>query len=252
MNQSRNISNLNQTINPAKPSFFGNTSDGFSWQDYFYLCITISGMLTNLVNFIVFFRIKLKDVRYKYMLWKSLANFFYLLLTFMSEIFIYCINCSSTKLFFSAFYLIYINTYLASCFAMFRILVELVLSFNTFLILKRRNWFEKIPYQTTIILLGILSLTFYAPKLPGFRISHNSITGTFSMAYTSFGLSQAFKIISITQSLVRVFLNVIALGFINVLNLIQFRNWFKRRRVGFELNPNMVRFKNIETKSKKN
>lgn len=233
MNQTNSSQHLNET-SFMRP-YFITSKIGFSCLDYLYFILAASGILTNTINIMVFFRIKLKDVRYKYLLWKSVANLIYLLIAFLAEFFVYCNNCPSTKFYFSAFYSIYVSIFLASCCALFRILVELVLSINTFSLLVRHNWFDKLSYKIVLTLIIIISVVLCTPNLPGYKISYEPMSDTYFVSFTSFFPKQAFKIILASQAIMRVVLNVFILGFVNLLNLIQFRKTFKIRRVGFTL-----------------
>lgn len=237
------MNQTNSTTSYVKPTNFGNTSYGFAWQDYIYMVVTSFGMLTNIINISVFLQIKQKDVRFKYMLWKSLGSFFYLAFSFMSEFFSNCTNCPSTKLYFSIFHSIYFVIYLSSCLALFRILVELVLCLNTFSILIGRNWFAKIAPQIILIIIGIVSLAFYSPRFAAYTILMEPLTNNYYIGITKFGQSNAFKVISMTQSLVRTFFNVVVLGLINMFTLIQVRKWFRVRSVEFVINQvNILQF----------
>lgn len=229
---------MNQTNSSSypKPTSFGNTTYGFAWQNYIYMVVTSFGMLTNIINVSVFIQIKQKDVRLKYMLWKSLGSFFYLAFSFMSEFFSGCTNCPSTKLYFAVFHSIYFVIYLSSCLALFRILIELVLSLSTFSILIGRNWFAKIAPQIILVIIGIVSLAFYSPRFAAYTILMEPLTNEYYIGVTRFGQSNAFKVISISQSLVRTFFNVIVLGLVNIFTLIQVKKWFRVRPVEFFIN----------------
>lgn len=233
------MNQINSTTRQEKhdrPAYLGSTSYGFGWQDYVYLTICSFGIFTNAINVSVFLQIKQKDIRYKFMLWKSFTNFVYLTVLFVNVFLNNCTNCPSKKLYISVFYLAYMVIYLSSCLALLRILFELLLAFKSYSILIGCNWFAKTAPKVTLTTSIMICLAFYSPRLAAFQISSEPTkTDAYYVSLTRFGQSDEFKVISTVQSLVRTFLNVIVLGLVNFLTLIQFRRWFKVRRVEFAL-----------------
>lgn len=202
-----------------------NSHSGFSWWDYWALTVCSLGLITNTINLIVFASRKLKDDSYKLMFCKSLANFAYLLLSFLSEFFVYCIKCPITFTYFANLYAIAFGFYLASCLAVFRILIEIILSVRVYSTLANHTWFRTIS-NPMVIFVFVVSLVFYAEKPAQFVIINTAGTDMYYLWYSDFGASKTFEIISIVQQFVRVFLAVVVLTVINVVNLIQFKRKF--------------------------
>lgn len=83
-----------------------------------------------------------------------------------------------------------------------------------------------------IALVVLLGLAYYLVKLFTFRIVWLPQFDIFYIAYSTFGLSRIYQIVSIAQELIRVILIVVILTIINLINLVKFRKRFKQRQIG--------------------
>lgn len=137
------------------------TYTGLTWDLYLKPVMCLFGMATNLINISVFLSPNLKDTCYRYMLANSINNFMYLSFNLIATFFIYCNNCPSSQTYIAALYAISIVEYFTSCLAIYRISVEIVLSFQTYSILTKRNGLSKISYKLILTILFIASLFYY-------------------------------------------------------------------------------------------
>lgn len=229
---------MNSTHNSSSSSF--TQFSGLIWQGYAYLVICTLGVFTNAINVTIFVNARLRDSRYRLMMLKSLSNLVYLLLTALTQLFTYCVNCSTSQLYFSVLFTIAISLYFLSCLAIFRILLEILISLNTLCTLSNRPWFVSISYKMLASSAFLISLVYYAHKPFGYYIAstpaavshlkHTNITDgvVYFRATTSFGLSSTYTALSMTQQFLRVFLIVFVLTTINVCNVLAFKRWFNR------------------------
>lgn len=221
MNKTRyNLTTTTTTTNGIAPP---NIS-GFRWPDYAALSVCGLGIVTNTINILVFLnRRRFRNANYNFMLAKSVTNLVYLIVSFLVEFFVYCINCPITFTYFANIYAIYFAFYLASCLAIFRILIEIALSFRVSFILTRRERLVNISYKPILIVLGLISLLYYANKPFAFRIESIPGTSMFYLNYSRFGETAVFSILVIVQQIVRIFLAVVLLTIVNLVNLVLFR-----------------------------
>jgi hypothetical protein len=195
--------------------------------------IAACGMLTNLVNISVFLNPKLKEKSYSYMLATSVSNFFYLSLLFVAHMFIFCL-CSVGESYFAAVYVIIIVDYLTSSLAVFRICVEIMLTFHTYCILAYKKRIESISHRLIIVTLFLLSLVYYSPVLFLKNINENihpDGSVTYSPDLNPFGQSLASQVIIVTLQAIRLILENVVLAFMNFLTIIKFRQRFLQRKI---------------------
>lgn len=210
---------MNQTSNPSV--FIGLTASS-----YVKIVISVFGMLTNLVNIIVFLSPKLKDVSYRLMMSKSVANIVYLAVAFELEIVVNCVNCAWSGSFISVWDNIAFGIYFLSCLAVFRILIDIAISIYTYCILINK------PYNRSLILvlviLFVVSLLYNLNKV--FMLTALQLPNQkYILMLTSFGLSYASQVIQIVTTVFRIFLAVVVVSLINLANVIKFSKRFKSR-----------------------
>lgn len=200
---------------------------GFTWQTYCSLVICLFGVLTNLINISVLSNSKLKDPSYSYLLAKSVIDLIYLSLAFVNQIVNYCFECAWSQTYWANLYGFAIGVYLMPCLVIFRLLIENIVSVYIYLILSNRiRLINRVSYKLAIFLSFTFSVLFYAQRPFSVYIASNDDL-VYYYKYTDFGLSRAYRIISISQSLVRISLSVILLTIVNILNLIRFKKRFK-------------------------
>lgn len=206
---------------------------GFSWNSYMNIVITGFGTFTNSLNVLVLLSPKLVvDVRYKYMLWKSVTNLVYVALSLLNELLLNCQSCAHSSTYASMVYSITVAYYLCGCLAVFRILIEVYISAYTYSILNSRNnparW-NRMPQKFVLVGLFIISLVFFLFRPFSMKASLVS-PGHYILSYNSFGMSFAYRFISISLSLVKLFLTTLVLTSINVLNSFRLKEWVKSRQ----------------------
>lgn len=241
---------MNQTNNNNQS--FAHTLSELNWPLYARAIVAPVGVLTNFINIVVFMSPKLRDTCYRYMLTNSITNLIYLTLSFTAIFYVYCLNCKPPQTYSSAIYTIWFIHFFSSSLAIFRIEVEVILSFQTFCILTKRTWLNKIPYKLILIVLFAFALAIYSQQPFAFSIVR-SIYEDGTIVYTpiesEFGNSDIGKSIAIIQTTIRLFLAVIVLTVVNVLNVIEFRQRFKNRRQVRLLNVHMQSFNSHKTKN---
>lgn len=233
------IRNISSLLNSSVLISRTLSAYGFSWPDYLAMALTSFGILSNLVNIAVFFSSSLKDITYHYMLVKSVVNLAYLLFSLLNEFFIYCALCPQTFTYFASLYATAISFYLNGSLAIMRILIEIAISTRIFTILINRVWLNRVSYRVIISTIGIFSIVFYLEKPFCFEIVYLAKYNIYYLAYTSFGKSRLYTIMSLAQEMIRMMLTVVVLTIINVLNLVHFRRRFKSRRVRAGMRPSL-------------
>jgi hypothetical protein len=196
--------------------------------------ICIFGSITNILSIIVFSNKKMKDVSFKYMLAASFGDLIYLLLLTYNYT-VFCPNFINTHKFGQQIYIIIVKQYLTSCLAIFTILIDLILSIQRYFILSndKRSYLFK-PYKCIILIVFIISFIFYMPVLFQNNIlakinSESDNIVEYSLIETEFGKSSMGNYLLIILSLIRIFLGIILLSFINLINAIIFRKRFENR-----------------------
>ena len=208
-------------------------SSSFSWNSYMNIIITIFGTFTNTLNVLVLLSPKfVVDVRYKYMLWKSVTNLVYVILSLLNELVLNCSTCPHSTSYASMVYSITVAYYLCGCLAIFRILIEVYISSYTFAILNNRNnptrW-NRIPQKFVLVVLFIISLIALLFR-PFAMKAILASPGHYMLSYNSFGSSFAYRVISIGQSLAKLILTTLILTSINVLNSFRLKKWVENRQ----------------------
>ena len=215
----------------------------YKWQDYVLLSLTGFGAVTSLINALIFSSRSLQDVRYKYMLLKSIAILIYMSLTFLNQILAHTFSSNSFETYFSALFTTSISIYLLSTLAIFRILLEDTLAIHTYsILLKRNSWFN-LHTNKLIVILFLLSVTVYLNKPFGLSISQNPTTNQYQYSFNSFAFSQAYKVISIFQASLRIFLAVVVLFVINCFNVFEVVKWSKRNQIEISSNGGRIKSK---------
>lgn len=213
-----------------------------NWQYLILPQINIFGVITNVINVIVFLNPKLEDPTFKYMLATSVSDIVYLVLTTWN-IFKYCSECPLYSSFITQVYLIYLNDYLTSSLALFNILVDILISFQRYSILINKAHCLNVPCKWMLLILLTISLAYYFP-LVFFKdilvISNTTVSNTsneyivkYAATKNKLGVSDVGRILPIAMTVGRIFLGVIVLTLINILNAYEFRKRFSKKRIHF-------------------
>jgi hypothetical protein len=206
-------------------------------------------VLTNSIDISVFLNSRLKEASYRFMLSTSITNVFYLLLAFPDIYLSDCLDLKSSQTYFAAFFQIAIDTYLTSCLAIFRILVDVTLSLHTFRILINKNWFDQISNKHVLVILFATSLLYFAQEPFAYAILEvvngpNNTNHVHLALPNDFGNSLTYKWISILQYSNRIFMAVVVLTIVNVLNVFEFKKRFRLKINKKSANLNIT---NIQT-----
>lgn len=200
------------------------------WSGYIRATISFIGVTASLVNMLVFTNQKLNERPYKFMLGKSIANFFYLSITFTNEFVVNCVDCLFSLAYANTFYTIAVNVYILGALSIYRILVELMVVTHTYSILINKNWLRQSPSAFILIMLAIISLLFNLQKVFMFEIIR--LGDYFYPKETRFGESNVNKYILIVQTLIKIFLTSVLFPIVNVRSMILFKRRFKNRVFG--------------------
>lgn len=239
---------MNQTDNLTNSALFSSWPST-QWPSYSRGVACVFGMLTNTINIWIFLNPKLKDTSYKYMLVNSITNVIYALTSFISIFLVNCSNCPAAESYEAAIYSIGFFYYLANCLQLFKVTLEVTLSFYTYSILWSIKWFLRISFKFIVLILFIFSMVIYIEIIFSYKItqsikSNDSIT--YSAILNSFGNSNTGKTLSISAFFIRIFLAVLVLRIINLLSVIKFRKRYKSRKIGNN-NNNLIKFATISS-----
>lgn len=221
---------------------FSNDIVGLTWSGYVRVSLSFVGIVLNTVNIGVFMSPKLKDISYKYMLVKSAVSWAYLAFTLSTEVVSYCVNCSWSLTYAARVYSVAISIFFLSCLALFRTLIDIIISLNTYFILINKDWNRR--KYTSVILLSILFIVanvYNIQKPFSFTIIKIPFQqNAFINVNNQFGQSEFNTILLIVQTVFRIFLSVVLLSIINVANLIRFRKRFKHRIIHVGVATNLT------------
>lgn len=191
--------------------------------------VSIFSMSTNLLNIIVFLHPKMKDTSFKYMLAISCSNFLYVSLGLYGYA-LYCEQCPINKAYVTQLFKIIIEYFIASCFGLFSILIEIIISVHRYCVLENKNNLinKQLAFKYVVPILFSITIVIYVPVLFTYEIvSINN--DNYSKQKTEFGQTLVGRSMPILQSIIRIFLSSIVLLVLNIGNLIQFRKRFQTK-----------------------
>lgn len=186
------------------------------------LTICSIGMIMNLINGLIFF--KLTNRVFKYMLALSISEFNYFFLIVLFHSFYLSEVLSSYQL--SVFKIIY--RYLVVSFAINSIFMEIVIVIERYFILINKNSFQKIPHYAIIIAFSILTFIIYSPNLFASKIvlvghtGNESCKETFELVSSEFHDSTTGAVIINISWYIRPFLCIFILWTMSVVNSVVF------------------------------
>jgi hypothetical protein len=187
------------------------------------------GLLTNIINIIVFSNKRLRnDKLNQYLLVHSITYFFYLLFCFFS----FMIRCQTL---WAKMYELYIFNYFTSSLAIFCVLIELFISIERYLIVSNRKPIRDrfIRTRTLLTSLFVFSILFYLPNLFMDDIKHKKIADGFNstslkiiynVESSEFGKSHAGKMITLILSATRTVLFLVLFTIINTMTMSNLEN----------------------------
>lgn len=185
--------------------------------------ITLFGMITNIINVIVLNKIKTKNNLFKYMLVMSGSDLLYQFLAMFCFI-EFCTDCSLNKSYLTQLFIISIDDYLTSCLAFFRILLEISISIERYLVVLNKKCFIKFSFNSVIVISMSISLLYYLPvifvkeitQLKELNETENSFNGEYSLQKNNFGSTIFGKLIPIILTSIRLFSGTFLLIGINL------------------------------------
>lgn len=135
------------------------------WWTFILPLICAFGFFTNLINIVVFLKLKSKNPIYKLMLSNSITNFFYSLICFFVFIMRCGQYCTIQNTYWVKVYEKYLFYYLTSALGLFNIFIEVCVAIQRYLIVANKNLPKKLPIKIIILVLFILSLVLYTPNM---------------------------------------------------------------------------------------
>lgn len=205
-----------------------------------YQTISVYGMITNIINIIIFRDPKFEDPIYIYLIAHSFADLFYLFFVFFS-IFSYVSNffLSFVQSYTIMLCGLYLANYLTSCLAIFNILIELIVSFQRLLILinaKYHNYIRNISVRLVLLVLFIFSLLLYVHEIIFYQvypIERNQTVGSnrYTISENKIGKEhlKIYKTIAICIQFFRGPVCLISMVIINSLTWFHFRKYLDKK-----------------------
>lgn len=214
--------------------FQENSYWGLTWSQHLRLIFAGLGIITNLVNILVFFSSKLQDITYKYMLATSANNFLFLCTHFAIVFLNLCDNCPSSSSYMSGVLTIALGYYLQNCLAVLRMLLEITISIRIYLILQNKT-FDRISYRLVLLILTATALVFYIQQPFSYIVVASNKAGTsYSTKPNNFGDSSFAKWLIVGQFSVRIILTLFVLSAINIITVFEFRKRFRIVNIPFK------------------
>ena len=187
--------------------------------------ICLLSLIANLINISVLFKLRRhKNNTYNYIFLKSITNSIYLFFCFFVFIFRCGIFCNNLKhLYITKFYQLYIFNYLTSCFGMYDLLIELLITITRFLTLLRNTQMTR--SISNLVLFGslLISFLFYLPNLFCFQIiQDDEINNRYKIKIISNKSLNVIQILDTAGISVRGLLIIFLMVFINLLSFLKF------------------------------
>lgn len=227
----------------------GANNDAY-WLTWLFLAESIFGFLTNIVNIAVFSnQRRFKEIRYKFLLVKSIANFLYFMINILSPFCTYCIGCELSITYFGAVYSIYFSLYLSSCLSAFRMFTLLGISIRTHLIMSKQSSPSKYQHILSTTLIFIISFLTYLFIPFAYEIIQIPGTNYYLYTYNSFGSSAAFRILTIVLILLFVLITIVVFLVLNFSSFIRLKKWLHKRKAVRVVNSQNVLFETESSES---
>lgn len=220
-------------MNYSKSSNFSNENPKFVLKEVEIglstLCLI--GVFTSMINIFIFWNLRQKDQIYKFYLFSSIADYFYMLMIAFYVLFSCgtpCENLNSKKLY-RHIYMIALDDYLTSCLAIYTILIELFVTIQRYCMFTTKKYFQSHQPNIVMALTSAFSLLFYLPVIFLKKIVYLG-ENSFQIEYTNFGQSKAGRLIPIILSTIRLSIASILLLVINIFTLIKFQKYLKKKQ----------------------
>lgn len=201
----------------------------------FSICSGFSS-ITNLLNTLVLFNSKMKDVSFTYMLAISISNLlFSIFVSFGSALF--CNECHLNYVYQSQLYRILVFYVTINALNLFSVLCDVTISLHRYFILKNMKFFSDKSIKwlflafTIFSLICELNILFSYDILKKIYSSSKNSTIVYAISYSSsvnvFGKETTY--FTITEAAIKVFFNIILLSFLNFVNLYEFQKRYNKK-----------------------
>lgn len=248
MSETKDLANLNQDelkriFSLQHPNLFAYKL--FIWR-FILPPICMVGILTNIVNVVVFSNKSLKNSIYKFMFVHSIADLAYLTISFFYFFVKYTLlnNYYSSETFLMNLYDLYAYTTLATILAMFMLIIEMLVSIKRLLIVSNINLTLKMKIKWIVLMCFALSLALNFQLPLGTSIvsaQSNQTTNSsqrYFIVYNWFGESNWYRYSFTLSSIVRGLIIPIVAFFVNVSMAIKFRSILRRKNLLKNQNSN--------------
>lgn len=229
---------MNET-NSSSPevTFILSTYSGLTWDLHVRMVTAFFGFIANIINVCVFLNTQLADTTYKYMLANAITNLIYLLFSLVSVFVYYCTECPSSQTYFTAYLGIALANYTLDSLKLMHVLLQITISLRILGILLNRPIVKGISDKFVLVLLTIISVVYFLQEPFSYEIyavknQYDEIV--YTTRFNQLGNSDLSKYIVLAQFVVRIFLAVFVLSFINTLNLIEFYKRLQNKRSLFK------------------
>ena len=207
--------------------------------------ICLFGLITNFFSILVLSRPELKGIMYQFMLINTIADFTHLLLGIFL-IFVRCGSlCSTSFTFIAKFYELYIFLFISNNCLLFIILLDIVLSIDRLLsFTSKPSVFKNISLKkkciwVLIVTIFINSVVYLIPRMVSnigyLRIGTDNITDyQYSSIYVvgnnEIGKNEYMALVLKIINIVRGFILLVILFFINSFVVVKFRKHFEKKK----------------------
>ena len=154
LTRSLNSSNLTSPIVESDPS-----GSSVYFESLPFICVF--GVITNIINIIVFLSPKLTDRSFRYMLANSISCIIYLGF-FIIDFWVlkeFCADCEISKTKYSQIFFFLVDDYFSSVCAFFCIITDLVLTLERLFIVKNKNYLSRYDYKYILFFCLLFSLS---------------------------------------------------------------------------------------------
>ena len=204
------------------------------WNTIAKTSISLFGVITNLVCFIVFMSSSIKDQTYTCMMVNCLVDLVYLLIQLLA-IFLSCgaLCAAWTSSIVGRVYTLYLIYYFSGCLAFYNILIFIYISILRCLLILNKKFLSRIPckYILTSLFLVIMILNsqnLFAMYIVERTKSDGSVI--YTLGFTQFARTSAYKAISQANKIVRIVLVIGILPAINFILAFLFRRHLDKKK----------------------
>ena len=243
-NSSASTASVANIISTTQTSFASQVV--VQWPNIIFSAICAFGMVTNAINIAVLSSPKLKDKVYTCMLVSCISEFFYLTIQGLGTVFQCGTACNKYFLTLPGLiYSFYLGAFLTSVLALFSILIEIFLSFQRYTILINRPFMVNTRLSLILSVLLIISFFVHIPTVTNnCIILLDASTQTYMFTSTSFGRTDAGKILKAVSNWSRVLLTLVVLTVLSIMTAVKSRDYFNKK-------ANLSRALHPQTKSGK-